>query len=332
MPVRSYGVLKGSPIAAKLAGSKPHYQIHVLAAGVHHRIAVNVKSAESPSDLMYVLDADFHHPVLDGLSPLAPGFTAVPSQAGGLALDFVRGNLFDPADMRVIPTEQAGPDNDLHDLLDLYLQRAVAHGGSEVYAFGSKWGPEPGQPDAYFGFEPGNGIHDVHMNQGNSPGFAQDDGVFQDGALLLRDPAAGRWVAVFLAFQSQAFHTDDTTGHALTTPEVPSEMVAPPLSIVAALVNPPGDDVGLETVTLLNASPDPLELAGWELADHLGRSQGLSGRLEAGETLRVRLEARGVQLSNKGGTITLLDPGGLKAQGVSYTKAEVRRQGWTLAF
>jgi hypothetical protein len=39
-----------------------------------------------------------------------------------------------------------------------------------------------------------------------------------------------------------------------------------------------------------------------------------------------------VPLSNDGGLITLLDAAGLKVHGVSYTKAQVARQGWTLAF
>ena len=45
MPIKSYRILKGKPLAGKLAGkggAKPHYQIHLLAAGTDHRIAVNV--------------------------------------------------------------------------------------------------------------------------------------------------------------------------------------------------------------------------------------------------------------------------------------------------
>jgi hypothetical protein len=39
-----------------------------------------------------------------------------------------------------------------------------------------------------------------------------------------------------------------------------------------------------------------------------------------------------VPLSNDGGLITLLDAAGLKVHGVSYTKAQAARQGWTVAF
>jgi hypothetical protein len=56
----------------------------------------------------------------------------------------------------------------LADKLDHFMQRAAADAAARVYAFGQRWGPEPGTPDKVFGFSPGNGIHDLHMNQGNS--------------------------------------------------------------------------------------------------------------------------------------------------------------------
>jgi uncharacterized protein YukJ len=49
-----------------------------------------------------------------------------------------------------------------------------------------------------FGFSPGNGVHDIHMNQGNSQEFRRDDGVWQDGALLLPYPTQDQWVGGFL--------------------------------------------------------------------------------------------------------------------------------------
>jgi uncharacterized protein YukJ len=49
------------------------------------------------------------------------------------------------------------------------------------------------------------------MNQGNPPGrHERDNGVWQDGALLLHFPAEGRWTALFLAFQSQRWHVEET--------------------------------------------------------------------------------------------------------------------------
>ena len=51
------------------------------------------------------------------------------------------------------------------------------------------------------------------MNQGNSGRFVGDDGVYQDGGLLVHFPDQQEWTAIFLKFQSQSWHTDDKTGH-----------------------------------------------------------------------------------------------------------------------
>ena len=216
MALRSYGVLVGRVVACRREGpgdATPHYDAHVRGAGIDHRIAVNVQSMVPPSELLYVVDDDFAHPLLADLPSLAEGWSALPAQPGGASLDFIRGNLFDRARMRTLPAEAPGERNDLADLLDSYLQQAIGDPQAMLYAFGEPWGPSSGVADPVFGFEPGNGVHDIHMNQGNGAQFAEGDGVWQDGGLLFRFSGAQRWVAVFLAFQSQCWHTDDLTGH-----------------------------------------------------------------------------------------------------------------------
>ena len=96
--------------------------------------------------------------------------------------------------MRPLPPEVAGPDNDLADRLDHYTKRAIADRDAVVYAFGQRWGPERNVADKIFGFRPGNGVHDIHMNQGNSKQFRGDDGVWQDGGLLFEFPGEARSV------------------------------------------------------------------------------------------------------------------------------------------
>jgi uncharacterized protein YukJ len=329
MPIARYGVLKGRALAGKLAGSKPHYQVLLNADGASHRIAINVMSAEKPSELLYVVNDDFSHPLLANLDALAEGFTAIDSHPGGLALDFVRvGGLFERTDLRVLPADRPGENNDLKDLFDLRIRQAIDRPEARIYAYGAKWGPEDAA-DQYFGFRPGNGIHDIHMNQGNSAGFSSDDGVYQDGALLIHYPAQSRWTAVFLVFQSQSFVTDDATGHTISVP--PDQTAAASLRIIAALVNPAGDEVGHETVTLLNPTPAPVDLAGWKLVDRLDKRDTLTGTIPAGETLRWKLTGQGAQLSNKGGTIALLNPSGQRVGGVSFT-GEQAKEGWTVVF
>ncbi|MFE6051091.1 DUF2278 family protein [Kitasatospora sp. NPDC056446] len=223
MPISNYGVLAATAVDRRREGGTgtPHYQIHLRdGQGTDYRAAVNVLSQQAPPDLRYLVDEDFRHPVTGLLPAAGSGWNPLPSRPGAASLDFVRGRLFDPAAMKVLPPDAPGPDNDLGDVLDRCVQQAIADPAAALYVFGQRFGPEPSVPDKVFGFLPGNGVHDIHMNQGNSGRFTGDDGVYQDGGLLVHLPDRGRWTAVFLAFQSQSWHTDDRTGHTLpgTTP------------------------------------------------------------------------------------------------------------------
>ncbi len=332
MPLHQYGVLKGRPIQKRLGmGQSPHYQIHLVDEDTDYRIAINVKSKLSPSELLYVVDERFQHPLLAELETQPMGFTLLSSQPDSLSLDFIRGNLFDRQNLIPLPHDVPGPDNDLNEKIDAHITRALSDEDAIVYAFGERWGPEADRRDKYFGFRPGNGIHDIHMNQGNVGRFVRDDGVWQDGALFIHFPNEEQWIAIFLAFQSQSWHTDDQTGHTIpmSTEKDPQGL----LKIIAAQVNPQGGDVGKETVTLLNPTPNQVDISGWGILDKNERREEIAElSINSGEAMRITLTGMGAQLSNKGGIITLIDEKGMKIDGVSYTKKDADRQGWTLVF
>src|SRR5690348_4960464 len=123
------------------------------------------------------------------------------------------------------------------------------------------------------------------MNQGNVAPFLGDDGVWQDGGLVFHFPSTQQWAAIFLAFQSQAWHTDDTTGHTISAPQPgPGPQPGPEepdhsVRIIGALVNPKGGGPETETVPILNAPPDTIDLSGWQLVDKLKHKHGLSGTI-----------------------------------------------------
>ncbi len=344
MPIARYGVLKGRPISRRLAsGSSPHYQIQVVDEnGTNYRVAINVLSQTAPSEVMYHVKTFFVHPVTEIVQKLSSGFHELAAQPNSGALDFIRGNLLQPGLMTPLPINVPGPDNDLNEKLDQVVQRAMADEDSLIYAFGQRWGPE-NKSDNYFGFKPGNGIHDIHMNQGNVGKFVDDDGVWQDGGLLFQFPKQNQWTAVFLKFQSQSWHTDDHTGHSLTEPD-PGDVINPDpiqpaptenlpdglIRIVAAMVNSK-ESPEKEWVFLLNTSDRRIELNGWQLADKQKAKLPLKGSLDAGAILKADIQPP-VTLSNKGGIITLLNEKGLKVHGVSYTKEQANHPGWTIVF
>lgn len=337
-----YGVFKGKAsrgITEREDTKSPHYTIIATDTkdpGKQYRVVVNVKSVVNPPDLRVLLDTDFQHPIVRQFLSLDFGFTAIAEanrKPGRIALDFIRGNLFDVRQMKVVPADQDGSNNDINDLIDFWVQRAIQSNKADIYAFG-----EP--------FKQGFGVHNIHMNQGNSGTFARENGVYQDGALFFHFGDRNSWIALFCAFQSQSFHTDDRTGDPLDRKGkvarssadlilAEDEKQPEEIRIIAALVNPPGDDRGKEFVTLINTTSKPIDLQGWSLKDRLKRELLLKGLLQPGATINVQIPARGdrdFQLDNEGGILTLLNDRQLKVHGVSYTREEAAIPGRTLVF
>ncbi|HYZ20537.1 MAG TPA: DUF2278 family protein [Rhodopila sp.] len=351
MALKHYSVLKGRPVDLRQgSGTSPHFQVLVVDDTERYRIAINVQSQDG-SEVLFYVDPHFNHPMLEQLAELDAGIHKVRSEPGGIALDFIRGNLFQPQQMVPLPIQTPGPDNDLNEKIGMYVQRAMADEEAMIFAFGEPWGPEAKKRDNYFGFLPGRGIHDIHMNQGNPPGrFARDNGPWQDGGLIFKFPKQNQWVGIFLKFATQAWHTDDQTGTVLDLAGSgpPSDAatrrpgVIPPVHvptvdlpdglvrIVAALVNDT-QSPERETVTLLNTSHQDVSLERWALADKMKAKIPLSGTIPAGGTRLIEVSAP-MTLSNKGGIISLLDSRGVKVHGVSYTREQASHPGMTIAF
>ena len=347
MPLKNYAVLKGRPTNNRLAtGANPHYQVLVSENGTMHRIAINVRSQDG-SEVQFLVRSAFEHPITEKIAALSEGLHRAASVPDGIALDFIRSNLMQPWELKPLPLSATGPDNDLNEKIDAYVQRAMSDEESWIYAFGETWGPEPDKADKYFGFKPGRGIHDIHMNQGNPPGkFASDNGKFQDGALIFEFPNENQWVAIFLKFQTQAWHSDDDSADPIVPanpdhdgePHTPVDRDRIPpfdvpdglVRIIAALVN----DVRTperETVTLLNTADVAVQLDGWMIKDKQKNTMTLSGTIAAGATMSIEIKPPAA-LSNKGGIITLLNVDGVKVHGVSYTKGQARQPGRTIPF
>jgi len=210
MALKKYGVLKGTAVGHLRDADDDHYQILIKAGSTMHRIAVNVKSAapNAPSIVLFQTTTSLPAGWTAGLKALAAGYKKLPSKPNDLALDYVRSGIVKTKSMKPVPPDAPGVDNDLKDKLEDAIVKAIATPGAAVYALGEKWGPESNKKDKYFQFRPGNGIHDIHMNQGNSGKYKKDNGVYQDGAVLIELPG-NKWRAFFFAFQSQTFDTDD---------------------------------------------------------------------------------------------------------------------------
>jgi uncharacterized protein YukJ len=317
----------------------PHYQILLAGAGELFRVAVNTRSGTSRqrrADLLYFADDDFRHAITRRLANVPDGSLAVSSHPGGLALDYQRGGMFDRRHMRRIPSSRPGPRNDLMDELDYRVERAMADTTIRLHAFGSRWGPELHLADQVFDFTPGNGIHDVHMNQGNWDEHWHDNRIWADGGLIFEEPEESRWSAIFLAFQTQSWHTD---GEGNPIPRVVRHDGALPREawdrhaarIVGAYVHPNEQKTGVENVTIRNDRSEPLDVNGWRLLSRDDEAAVLHGEIPPHRSRRFALPAA-MQLSSRGGLIRLLDEAGHEVDGVSYTRHEARRKHGKLTF
>jgi uncharacterized protein YukJ len=218
MPITNYSVLVGDPTSGKVvSGSSPHYDITMQAAGKTFTVAVNIQSVDK-SEVLYAIVEDFTPPDEADLLALEMGMHALESQPGGLALDFVRstvnGQPMITKDQMTLLPETSGGSKDKEEMM-LFKARAaalqnavvtllnmtIADKDGTIYAFGSAFS-DKGVVD---------GIHDIHMNQGNPKNnHGGDNGVWQDGALLIHLPAKNTWTAVFIAFQTESWDTDDS--------------------------------------------------------------------------------------------------------------------------
>lgn len=165
--------------------------------------AINVGTNDSDDLLNYKLIFDFHHAIIAQLQAAKSGFLDL-SDTGSLpALDFLRSDLL----AETGPWRQSDPmDGSLQvepvaSLLRL-LQTAKAN-QSDIWVFGRK-------------YTDGDGIHDVHMNQGSRSPFLNDgkdnnndhNDVWQDGGVIV-DVGAPEFAAYFTAFTQQFVPTDD---------------------------------------------------------------------------------------------------------------------------
>jgi hypothetical protein len=257
-------------------------------------------------------------------------------------LDYFRAPLFDWPTGVAVPPTGPGANDDLQDAISTYLTQLIAQNG-ELFVFGAKF-PKPGEPPnprpIDHEFHTSQGVHDVHMNQGNpNPGsFAKDNGVFQDGGLILSFP--NRFVGLFFRFKTQLLPTNNSTGHpspgAQEIPPggvplnggVPTAPAANPfVYIERALINPVGNDPGKEVVVIGNTTTSSVNLAGWSLVDKNNNAEVLANvLLPPGESRAVGLSGNGVQLSNKGGTIRLRNPAGDQVHAVSYSQDDASKE------
>ncbi|KAK4865589.1 hypothetical protein LT330_009377 [Penicillium expansum] len=332
MPLDNYGVWKAHPkrYHVQRRGTKtPHLTLYFRNnGGPEYNAAINIKSGDpKESRLVYWVNEDMSgHPLVRGLSKLETGFERLDDKEPGphgLRLDYIRGNLFDVNTGRVLQHDINGPNNDIIDVLEPKVEQAIKE-RAVVYIFGERYDSD-------------DGIHNVHMNQGNIEKWSGDDGVYQDGALIFHFPETDKWVGIFLAFASQAVHTSEDTGHAISRVTwkdlLPGDLVENSLSIHKAVVDSFGQgEDKQQSVTLANLTNRKISLARWRIRNSRLEQQVLPSNAALDAKTAKVFEVPNCPLSTDGDTITLLNRDGLKVAGVSYNSEQVNAENGEIDF
>ena len=209
-----YGFVKAKLTSLPRLTSKPvpnggqqELQFHLHASldvnGETWDTAVNVGTDNAADLLKYKIAEGYRNPIAATLRA-GHGAVVLTGQTALPALDFLRSSILEATgpwlDSDVLDggAEQKQPPAKLSALL-----AKAFHGQNDVYVFGRF-------------YSEGDGVHDVHMNQGSRGRYihrAGEDGndhndIWQDGALMI-DFGDGGWVAYFSAFTGQTVPTDD---------------------------------------------------------------------------------------------------------------------------
>jgi len=138
------------------------------------RAAINIKSGNpNLSRIVYWVVPDLEHPMLEKLRKISCGFRMLEDireiNPGGIGLDYLRGDYFEKERGRILPYDDEGTHT-IIEVRDL-VKRAI-EAEADVYLFGCP-------------FDDGKGMHEIHMNQGNPPMWGEENGVWQDGGILV---------------------------------------------------------------------------------------------------------------------------------------------------
>jgi uncharacterized protein YukJ len=209
-----YGFVKAKMTSLPRLQSKPEqhnsfvetqYHLHFSMdiGGESWDIAANVGTDNAGDLLKYKIVNDFRHPIIQALRQAPAGKTDLTGTNALPALDFVRGSVLNgTGDWLDSDVLDGGDGKQPVAALKPLLEKAF-NNQNGVYVFGRF-------------YRDGNGIHDVHMNQGSSgryihrPGNDRNDhnDIWQDGALMI-DFGEGNWFAYFSAFTNQTIPTDE---------------------------------------------------------------------------------------------------------------------------
>jgi uncharacterized protein YukJ len=212
MPLASYGILKGTLFTPKeqtYQGDWFHgiFYLDVPGATNPQRCVTDFSSANKDL-IQYKIFNNLQSSLFANMEALANGYTALAATSTSGALDYVRSAILGPAAGTAISDGWIVSDGIVAVQL---LQKQLSNSPRTLYVFGQPFtDPSPVNQDKVISQ---NGLHNVHMNQGDPADSSDgkdhqaDDGIWQDGGTIFEN-ADGTLTAFCSKFVSQTFNTN----------------------------------------------------------------------------------------------------------------------------
>ena len=99
-----------------------------------------------------------------------------------------------------------------------------------------------------------------------------------------------------------------------------------PIYIERALINPSGNDAGLEVIVLASLATTPQTLSNWRLIDKNARVTPINTTIGPGQSVLIALDGKGAQLGNQGGNLILQDNRSAQVDVVTYTAEDASQE------
>lgn len=207
-----YGVLKSKVSIDKgeytsKKSHLTHYNLITIGGENSYQVNIDIQSNQDCPDVHMLCISDYQNKIIEKLSDLDDGFTPLNYNDNEMALDYLRQDLFSQNDL--FDTDPLSGDQ-ITEILDKYLE---SH--ENVVVFGKKYGSGYSEKGHYGTSrntkinKPITGLDCIHFNQGNVGIHADNNGIYQDGALLIEN-LDKRYTVFFFSFSEQCHNTDSS--------------------------------------------------------------------------------------------------------------------------
>ncbi|MEG2198455.1 MAG: DUF2278 family protein [Malacoplasma sp.] len=179
-----------------------HYNFSLNCNGNIYNANINVLSRNMQSPDLKVFFSDTPNVDLKNLGALDAAKSVVngvyKNVEENLSIDYLRGDYFDLTKLQIITDVRELEEMFLYYLIDHHIRTAKEQ-NYDICVWGALY------EDGISG-NTKNGIHDIHMNQGNANKI--DNAIWSDGLFAIYDGNQLKFVC-FLAFSGQSMKTDD---------------------------------------------------------------------------------------------------------------------------